>query len=187
MILERAQALRLIAERKLSLLSIDEREAEILDYWTIEVSDPDFQKLPVELQEAIISEAEPTDFVNPIYDHLILLSLMDPYRGVKNEFIASEMKGLFGEEVLVEGKVEKLFACPCCGYLTLTPPYDFAICRVCRWEYTGVDQDIYSGPNHMTLQEGKANFKLHGACDLASVKYKEEMPSNKYYHANDYS
>jgi hypothetical protein len=58
--------------------------------------------------------------------------------------------------------------CPCCDYVTLPERHNYLICPVCFWEDDGVDlddPDAYSGPNHMTLREGRANFARLGACD----------------------
>ena len=57
--------------------------------------------------------------------------------------------------------------CPCCDYVTLPERGNYLICPVCRWEDDGLgfDQlDQPSGPNHMTLRDGRANFARFGAC-----------------------
>lgn len=58
--------------------------------------------------------------------------------------------------------------CPCCDYVTLSERGSYDICPVCFWEDDGqdVDQlDVFSGPNHMTLRQGRANFAKFGACE----------------------
>ena len=53
------------------------------------------------------------------------------------------------------------FQCPCCDYVSLAERSHFDICDVCFWEDDGLDVDqldVYSGPNHMTLRAGRANF-----------------------------
>lgn len=58
--------------------------------------------------------------------------------------------------------------CPCCDYVTLPERNNYLICPICFWEEDGIDVDrldIPSGPNHMTLREGRANFQRIGACD----------------------
>jgi hypothetical protein len=63
--------------------------------------------------------------------------------------------------------------CPCCDYVTLPERGNYLICPVCFWEDDGVDIDepgAYSGPNHMTLQKGRENFRRFGACAKAMVK-----------------
>ncbi|WP_084542285.1 CPCC family cysteine-rich protein [Calidithermus chliarophilus] len=61
-----------------------------------------------------------------------------------------------------------MFACPCCGYLTLNsaPPGTFEICPVCYWEDDAVqfdDPDYAGGANAVSLNEARANFKNFGA------------------------
>ncbi|WP_438000131.1 CPCC family cysteine-rich protein [Sorangium sp. So ce185] len=58
--------------------------------------------------------------------------------------------------------------CPCCDYFSLPCRGEYEICEVCFWEDDGGalgDLDEYSGPNHMTLREGRDNFRRIGACD----------------------
>jgi hypothetical protein len=62
------------------------------------------------------------------------------------------------------------FQCPCCDYFTLPARGEYDICPVCFWEDDGIDldrPDMHSGPNHMTLREGRHNFRQFGACDRA--------------------
>ena len=70
-------------------------------------------------------------------------------------------------------KVKMKFQCPCCDYFTLSERGVYDICPVCSWEDDGLDidkMDEHSGPNHMTLNEGRNNFQKHGACDIKMVK-----------------
>jgi hypothetical protein len=58
--------------------------------------------------------------------------------------------------------------CPCCDYVSLAERGNYLICPVCFWEDDGQDVDELdeeSGPNHITLREGRANFAKFGACD----------------------
>lgn len=60
------------------------------------------------------------------------------------------------------------YQCPCCDYFTLEEIGTYDICQICFWENDGLDidrLDKHSGPNHMTLREGRANFILYGACE----------------------
>jgi len=58
--------------------------------------------------------------------------------------------------------------CPCCDYISLAERFNYLICPICFWEDDGIDVDRLdsgSGPNHMTLREGRSNFLVFGACD----------------------
>ncbi len=53
-------------------------------------------------------------------------------------------------------------SCPVCGYLTLDERDSFDICSICFWEDDGIDDfeiNNYSGPNYMTLKEGREIFQ----------------------------
>ncbi|NNV54254.1 CPCC family cysteine-rich protein [Limnovirga soli] len=53
-------------------------------------------------------------------------------------------------------------SCPVCGYLTLDERDSFDICAICFWEDDGIDdfeENNESGPNHMTLKEGREIFQ----------------------------
>lgn len=52
-------------------------------------------------------------------------------------------------------------SCPVCGYLTLDERSVYDICLICFWEDDGDDDfesERISGPNHMTLTEGRGLF-----------------------------
>jgi Cysteine-rich CPCC len=64
------------------------------------------------------------------------------------------------------------YACPCCGYKTLTNPYcgSYEICRICYWEDDGVqydDPDFEGGANPMSLRQAQRNYQQIGACEEA--------------------
>lgn len=64
-------------------------------------------------------------------------------------------------------------SCPVCGYLTLNERDTFDICAICFWEDDGVDdfeENEESGPNHMTLNEGRRIFR----------EAKEKLMSDNY-------
>jgi hypothetical protein len=78
------------------------------------------------------------------------------------------------------------YQCPCCDYFTLERRSEYDICPICFWEDNGIDLDeldSHSGPNHMTLREGRQNFTRLGVCDIKMKKYvvkKEERLIFKY-------
>lgn len=67
-----------------------------------------------------------------------------------------------------------MYQCPCCDHFTLEFRGQYDICPVCFWEDDGLDvdrPDEHSGPNHISLREGRRNFRLIGACDRTAVAH----------------
>ncbi len=79
-------------------------------------------------------------------------------------------------------KYEKVrYNCPCCHYITLSERGQYEICPVCFWEDDGSeDPEEYSGPNHITLQEGRDNYACFGACDQAAKKHVRKPRKNEF-------
>ena len=78
-----------------------------------------------------------------------------------------------------------MFACPCCGYLTLPVRGDFELCPVCFWEDDGQSDDdadeVVGGPNgSLSLTQARANFIAFGACDRQFVaKVRPPLPKEQ--------
>ncbi|SEM73559.1 Cysteine-rich CPCC [Chryseobacterium taichungense] len=71
--------------------------------------------------------------------------------------------------------------CYCCGYYTLEERGHYEICPVCFWEDDGAwEPDQISGPNHMTLKEGRKNFLEFGACEKRFIGKVEKAPNYKF-------
>ena len=80
----------------------------------------------------------------------------------------------------------RLYACPCCGYLTLSTRAAFELCPVCYWEDDGqgdADADeVFGGPNaSLSLTQARSNFAAFGACDREFVSHvrsprQDELP-----------
>ena len=103
------------------------------------------------------------------------------YRGVKNSYLEKEILRIKNKKVIVKGEIEILEKCPCCGYRTLDKKCDWDICNVCFWEDDcTTDLDKVSGPNHITLREGKENFLKIGACDKKSLENIDKEGKLKY-------
>ena len=190
MILRRERAIRLIAEKKTRGLSPEERESWIRDCWMISISREEYSSLSDELWKEIDDEIEPTDFSSERYTPLIVMSIILEYCGVNNEYISTELSSLLEEQVIVEGLVENMYPCPCCGYLSLPEELDdraYDICPVCFWEYDGIEEDEkYSSPNHMTLGEGKSNYQLLGVSKIHRLEKNIDIASEtKYFHRDD--
>lgn len=91
--------------------------------------------------------------------------------------MVSILRGIFTISRLIWGlffskKHKYKYQCPCCDYFTLETKAGYDICPVCFWEDDGLEfenLDEESGPNKITLREGRANFKKHGACDIKMV------------------
>ncbi len=67
------------------------------------------------------------------------------------------------------------YACPCCGYLTLSERGGDDICPVCFWEDDGQDDHdadtVRGGPNdRLSLTEARKNFAAIGACEGRVLK-----------------
>lgn len=74
-----------------------------------------------------------------------------------------------------------MFACLCCGFLTLSekPPGTYAICPVCFWEddpEQGRNPDAVGGSNKTSLAEARRNYKMFGASERRFVD-KVRQPS----------
>ncbi|MBH0005974.1 CPCC family cysteine-rich protein [Psychrobacter sp. SWN149] len=66
--------------------------------------------------------------------------------GCSNGFLLELYLTLTGEKVEVIGYVQPLYACPCCGFKTLSEIYNvergtgYDICRYCQWEDDGTTE-----------------------------------------------
>ncbi|MEH6459987.1 CPCC family cysteine-rich protein [Chitinimonas sp. JJ19] len=159
----RNEAIDLLVRQSLAKLSNDEREALLLDWWAIDASDPDYQKLPDVLREAIGRTGQPDNPGASLYDPLLQVALRSTYVGVLNSYLTDQVATLGCHEV-VDGDMEELATCPCCGYRSLRERSVYEICRVCFWEDDGTTEtDHVSSPNHMTLREARLNVQCFGA------------------------
>jgi hypothetical protein len=61
---------------------------------------------------------------------------------------------------------EGTYICQCCKNESIGSGF-YDICTVCGWESDSVlDLDEESGPNHMTLRQGRENFAKYGDCEF---------------------
>lgn len=78
-----------------------------------------------------------------------------------------------------------MYACPCCGFLTIPTRTDWDLCPVCFWEddpSQAVDEASENGANGISLVQARANFRALGAIDEAFIHEvrpprPEEVPS----------
>lgn len=168
----RREAIKIIIEHDITKLTRDEREALILNSWGIDEHDPEFHLFSKSLQQELLNADAPTnDVMESCYNELLLIGAKDSYYGIPNEYISKLLSNIVGSHIEVEGYFEKLLACPCCNYQTLVQRGEYDICPVCFWEDDGNNNPSqYSGPNHMTLLEGRRNFEVYGACSEEEVK-----------------
>lgn len=162
--MNRVEALSIIVADLAAKLSARERADALVDAWSLRETDAGFLALPAELRRRMAELEGPDDPDDRLYDPLEALSLRCQFRGVLNSYLEERLAAV-GITVTVEGPIEPTVACPCCGFFSLEARNDLEICRVCLWEDTGDDPDLHSGPNHLTLREGRANFVEHGVCE----------------------
>lgn len=185
--MNRDEAIKIICEKKVMELSKEKREELLLNWWGIDNEDPEFTRLPEKLQQEILESDEPITVATDLrYNPLLIEVLKYDFIGVKNEYLSEVLSKMIFEEVEVGGKEEILFACPCCLYQTIKERGQYKICPVCFWEDDGSnDPNLYSSVNHMTLSEGKTNFKKY-AC-VAEISKKLVNPDvKKRYLRNEY-
>ena len=74
--------------------------------------------------------------------------------------------------------------CPCCEYFTVDNDDEIIvdICPVCFWQYDAVAQDNPDraiGPNHVSLNQAKENFKLFGASEERVLEFVRKPRKNE--------
>lgn len=162
----RREAIKIIIEDDITNMTRDEREIMLLNAWGVDEGDLEFHSFSKSLQDELLSSDVPTgDIMDPRYDELLLAGTEGSFYGIPNEYLSKLVSNILGKNIEVEGNVEKLLPCPCCNYETLVQRGQYDICPVCFWEDDGNnDSNWYSGPNHMTLSEGRSNYEKYGAC-----------------------
>jgi rRNA maturation endonuclease Nob1 len=164
--MNRREAREQIARLEAARTDASQRRDLIETYWTISENNPEWNQLSIELRnEMSNSDDPPKNTDDARYDQLMTAALIDETLGATNEWLVERLRALGVEGVEVEGAPEPMLQCHCCGRLSITS-YEWHICTVCYWENTpGFDLDGYSGPNHMTLREGRKNFIEVGSSD----------------------
>ncbi|WP_284198134.1 CPCC family cysteine-rich protein [Chitinimonas prasina] len=167
----REEAIALLVARDVSLLSPTQRENVLCDWWAIDAADPDYARLPDALKEMLGCIDGPADPSLPLYAPLLCIAFRHTYLGVLNSYLEDQLATL-GHDEIVEGAVEVLESCPCCGYRSLHERGAYEICKVCFWEDDGsVDNGCVSGPNHMGLREARLSFLDVGAVTESEQQY----------------
>lgn len=180
----RSEAIELLVQHELGELGAKERETLLLDWWSIDADDPGFDTLPELLRAALKRSDSPDDPQSPLYEPLLRLALRHSFVGVVNSYLGRRLSTL-GLSSEVDGVVEKLLECPCCGFLCLPRRGHYDICVVCFWEDDGTtDPSTFSGPNHMTLHDARRNFEQIGAMSEAARVHVLPDGSDRFVRGN---
>lgn len=163
--MNRELAIRIISVSESESLSREERELTIYNIWGLNESDNEFYLLPRDLREELMYNDEPQeDIMENRYDILVELACEDSYKQFSNDKLQEMVSYILERNIEVYGNEPVLYACPCCGKKTLTYRGEYDICPNCNWEDDGNDEeDRYSSPNHMTLNQGKINYLKFGS------------------------
>ena len=181
--MQRDQAKQQLAKLLTAEMAADER-AEIVAFWFFcgfsEV-DPQVAVLPDALRVLVCRGVEPADPNDHQLDPLVQASLVEDLYGVTNGSLQEALteRGLVVERI--EGEAEPMFPCPCCDYFSLSSEGSYEICPVCFWEDDGIrDLQQVSGPNFLSLADGRRNVRELGACDMASVERVDRQARQRY-------
>lgn len=171
--MEREEAISIIANLEVKLLSKQKRQEVLLDWWGIDQDGVEFNRLSQTLRDEILHSDEPErDIMDESYNSLLLVALSKKYLGVRNEYLAKRVSECLHSNHEVEGVQEELYTCPCCEFKTLPTKGEYDICPVCFWEDDGnTDPLCYSSPNHMTLAQGRENLAEFGAVSESSSQF----------------
>ena len=71
----RDEAIGLLVRRDLARLSAEEREALLLDWWSIDAEDPEYDELPELLRAELARGEEPHEPMRSFYDPLLRVAL----------------------------------------------------------------------------------------------------------------
>src|SRR5437868_8736087 len=114
--MRRDEAIELLARYDVGRLDLEQRQSLLADWWTGDADDPDYAALPDSLLAAFVASPPSDDPQNPLYDSLLQLALQRSFKGVVNSYLEMRLANL-GYSAKVEGDVEALRECPCCGFL----------------------------------------------------------------------
>ena len=96
--------------------------------------------------------------------------------GCSNGFLSAFYLTLTGKKVEVIGHVQPLYACPCCGFKTLSEIYDikkgtgYDICRYCQWEDDGTTEV----GKHSSVNRGSISDYRQRILENSSFFYKDK-------------
>lgn len=179
--ISRQEARRRIANATIGQMTEANRAAIVSEWWTLDSGDKAWSELSPALQRELETQSEaPSNASHQRYDPLIRIGLMDESIGVQNSWLEKKLREI-GDTVQVIGEPESMVECRCCGHLSLHERGSYEVCPVCFWEDDGLqDLERMSGPNHMTLRDGKENFNRIGACSEDSLRHVAPDAHEKY-------
>lgn len=165
--MNRNEAIKIIVAKRFETLAREDRELLVYESWGIDETDEEFYLLPKDLQEELLKFGGPQeDVLSSKYDMLIKMTCEAIYSDYVNIELEDALFKIIGIPIMVNGENPPRYPCPCCGMKTLSVRAEYDICSNCGWEDSGCEGDgDYSSPNHMTLGEGRRNYKLYGRCD----------------------
>lgn len=164
--IDREQAIKIIAANEVVNISKEDRELLIYNSWGLDETDKEFYLLPTDLRKELLDFDEPQEnIMSSKYDKLVKISCESSYEQYTNEKLANIVMEILKCKVVIIGQNPLKHSCPCCGKNTLSICGEYDICSCCGWEDDGIiDEEKYSNPNHMTLKQGKNNYRLYGKC-----------------------
>lgn len=163
----RKEARQLLRRRIAKTFTRYERRAILEELWMYIDGEERFDAedlafYPKEIRDEMLMQDVPSDPDDPKYD-FIITERVSPhlYLGVKNNYLLKLLRedGMKIDHVV--GENEKLDACLCCNYRTITPGIEGRgeTCPVCCWINTS------EKANRLSLEDARKNFKAFGAID----------------------
>ncbi|VVP79683.1 hypothetical protein PS925_00365 [Pseudomonas fluorescens] len=91
-IIDRSEAIEKFTAETLSSLNQEKRECQLLNWWGIDPSNPDFLSLSEDPRKTIIAHDDlPDDIENSKYNELIQLALRPEHKRAKNSYLAKNL------------------------------------------------------------------------------------------------
>lgn len=106
----------------------------------------------------------------------VLDMVQNELKGCSNGFLSDFYKTLTGKKVEVIGEIQKLFACPCCGFQTLSEIYNiqqgtgYDICDYCSWE----DDGTFEPNKTSSVNNGSINSYMMHIIENKNFFYKNK-------------
>ncbi len=179
----RTEAKKIIAKERVALISVEEAEKILPEYWIYEgeaeihedIANGELPELPSDLIKLMVN-GEELDLTNiEIYAPLLKDWKFFELNYSTNKYLEDSLSS-YGKGYKVEGAVEEAGQCPCCKYYSIESGEGglWDICPVCFWENGG------DGPNHMFLKDAQDNFERIGAMSERHLDFIDVDGPKKY-------